>query len=113
MKYDSVAVLDVRSHELTFMIGAKGLNDTFVFNAAKSEENGWISKQGFGDEESYVDAINVAVSSVRKNFAGQVKKITVSVPSAFTKIYTKGHTLSFAGKGESRYKISKDCTKAG
>lgn len=98
MKYDSVAVLDVRSHELTFMIGAKGLNDTFVFNAAKSEENGWISTQGFGDEESYVDAINVAVSSVRKNYVGQVRKITVSVPSAFTKIYTKGHTLSFSGK---------------
>lgn len=98
MKYESVAVLDVRSHEVTFMIGAKGLNDTFVFNAAKSEENGWISKQGFADEETFVDAINTVVSEVRKNFVGQVDKITVSVPSAFTKIYTKGHTISFDGK---------------
>lgn len=98
MKYESVAVLDVRSHEVTFMIGARGLNDTFVFNAAKTEENGWVSKEGFADEAAYLEAINAAVSSVRKNFVGQVKKITVSVPAAFTKIYTKGHTLSFDGK---------------
>ncbi|MBR2903826.1 MAG: hypothetical protein IKC37_04180 [Clostridia bacterium] len=98
MKYENVAVLDVRSHEVTFMIGSKGLNDTFIFNATKSEDNGWISRQGFADEGAYVDAINVAVSSVKKNYIGQVKKITVSVPSSFIKVYTKGHTISFDGK---------------
>ncbi len=98
MKYNSVAVLDVRSHEVIFTIGAKGLNDTFVLNATASCENGCITSVGFGDEEGYQEAICAVVSSVRGSFSGQVKKITVSVPSAFVRVYTKGHTVSFDGK---------------
>ena len=38
MKNESVAVLDVRSYEVTFLIGAKGVNGTFVFRDGKSEK---------------------------------------------------------------------------
>lgn len=98
MKNESVAVLDVRSYEVTFLIGAKGVNGTFVFRDGKSEKYEGYTSDGFLDEESFRRAVVSAVSSVRNNYGGVLKEIFVGVPVAFTRLYTKGHTNSFPSK---------------
>ena len=95
MKNDCVAVLDVRSYEVTFLIGGKGVNDTFVQRGSKSEKYEGFTTDGFLDEESFCRAVSSCVSSVLQNYDGTISEICVGTPSAFTKIYTKGQTISF------------------
>lgn len=99
MRNESVAILDIRSYELTFFIGSKGVNDTFVFHGSNTQPYEGFTADGFvGSEESLQKAIKTAISSVCKNFDGTIKEIYVGVPSAFISVVTKGHTLSFLTK---------------
>jgi cell division ATPase FtsA len=98
MKNESVAILDVRSYEVTFSLGAKGVNDTFVLFDSHTEKYEGFSAEGFFDEESFRHAVVSAITSVRQNYEGVIGKIYVSVPSAFITVATKGHTLSFPSK---------------
>lgn len=99
MRNESVAILDIRSFELTFFIGSKGVNDTFVFHGSNTQSYDGFTSDGFvGNEESLQKAIETAVMSVCKNFDGTIKEIYVGVPSAFVSVATKGHTISFPSK---------------
>ena len=98
MKNESVAVLDVRSYELTFFLGSKGVNDNFIINGIHSEKYEGFSKEGFFDQDSFRRAVVAAVTSVRQNYEGKIERIYVGVPSAFIEVATKGHTISFPSK---------------
>lgn len=98
MRNESVAVLDVRSYEVTFYLGSKGVNDTFVFCGSHTEEYEGFSKEGFFDEESFRRAVVAAITTVRQNYEGVIGEIYVGVPTAFLTLQTKGHTLSFPRK---------------
>lgn len=98
MRNESVAILDIRSYEVTFLIGSKGVNDTFVFRASQSERYEGFSSDGFFDVESFRQAVIASVSSVRQSFEGEIGEIYVGVPVAFTSLSTKGHTISFPAK---------------
>ena len=98
MSNESVAVLDIRSYEVTFLIGAKGVNGTFVFRGSRSEKYEGYSSDGFLDAASFRNAVISAVTSVSQNYEGTIKEIYVGVPAAFTKVYTTGHTISFPSK---------------
>ncbi len=98
MRNESVAILDVRSYEVTFFLGLKGVNDTFVFSGSHTEKYDGISKDGFLSVESFRRAVVAAITSVRQNYEGIIGEIFVGVPSAFLSVATKGHTLSFPSK---------------
>lgn len=98
MKNKRVAVLDIRSFEVTFMIGGKGVNDTFIICGNKTEKYEGYSTQGFLDKASFRNAVASVVNSVRQNYEGTIDEIYVSVPTAFTAVKTKGHTISFPSK---------------
>ena len=98
MRNESVAVLDIRSYEVTFLIGAKGVNGTFVFRGSKSENYEGYSSEGFLDEASFRRAVISAVTSVRQSYEGTIREIYVGAPAAFTQVYTKGHTISFPSR---------------
>lgn len=98
MKNGSVAILDIRSNEISFLLGAKGVNNTFSFGDSRSEQYEGFSSNGFYDEQSFRRAIHSLITSVKENFGGKIDKIYVGVPSAFTKVLTKGHTISFSSK---------------
>ena len=98
MRNESVAVLDVRSYELTFFLGSKGVNDNFVIGGLHSEKYEGFSTEGFFDKESFRRAVVAAVTSVRQNYEGKIERIYVGVPSAFVEVATKGHTVSFPSK---------------
>lgn len=98
MKNESVAILDVRSYEITFFLGSKGVNDTFVLGGSYTQPYEGFSTEGFFDEESFRRAVVAAITCVRQNYEGVIGEIFVGVPSAFITLQTKGHTLSFPRK---------------
>ncbi len=98
MKNERVAVLDIRSFEVTFLIGARGVNDTFVFCGNKSEKYEGYSTDGFFDEKSFSDAVRFAALSVLKSYDGKIEKIYVGTPAPFVRLRTMGHTNSFPSK---------------
>ena len=98
MRNQCVAILDVRSYEVAFFLGLKGVNDTFVFSGSHTEKFDGISTDGFLSVESFRRAVVSAITSVRQNYDGIIGEIFVGVPSAFLSVKTKGHTLSFPSK---------------
>ncbi len=98
MKYESVAILDIRSGEVTFALGARGVNDTFVFKDSHTEEYEGYLTEGFLDEASFRRAVVKSINAVRQNYDGTIDKIYVSVPAPFVKVVTAGHTISFPAK---------------
>lgn len=98
MRNESVAVLDIRSYEISFFLGSKGVNDTFVFYGSHTEKYEGFSTEGFFDTESFRRAVVAAVTSVRQNYEGVIGEIYVGVPSPFVSLKTKGHTISFPSK---------------
>ncbi|MBQ8229450.1 MAG: hypothetical protein IJZ32_01995 [Clostridia bacterium] len=98
MKNESVAILDIRSGEVSFLLGSKGVNGTFVFGGSHSESYEGYFIDGFLDEESFRRAVVAAITSVRQNYEGVIGEIFVGVPSPFVTVRTKGHTLSFRSK---------------
>ena len=98
MRNESVAILDIRSYAVSFFLGSRGVNGTFVFYGSHDERYEGFSKDGFFDEGSLCSAVVSAVNSVRQNHGGDVDEIFVGVPSAFVSVCTKGHALSFSSK---------------
>ena len=98
MRNESIAILDVRSYDLTFFLGQKGVNGTFSFCGTHTEKYEGCSTDGFFDEESFRRAVVAAVTSVRQNYEGVIGEIYVGVPSSFISVQTKGHTVSFPSK---------------
>lgn len=98
MRNETVAILDIRSGEVSFFLGAKGVNGTFVFSAGHTESYEGYSVEGFFDDASFRRAVACAVTSVRQTYEGTIGTVYVGVPSPFVRVATKGHTLSFPSK---------------
>lgn len=98
MKNESVAILDIRSNEVSFLLGAKGVNGTFVFSGMHSEKYEGYCLDGFFDEDSFCRAVVRAIGTVQQNYEGTIGAIHVGVPSPFVSVVTKGHTMSFHSK---------------
>ena len=98
MRNESVAILDIRSKDISFSLGTKGVNGTFAFSDSRTETYEGFSSHGFYDERSFRRAVHVAITSVKENFGGKIGKIHVGIPSSFLKVLTKGHTISFSSK---------------
>ena len=98
MKNESVAILDIRSKEVTFLLGSKGVNSTFAFRGNQSERYEGYLVEGFIDEDSFRRAVSCAITSVRQNYNGVIDEVYVGVPSPFVSVATSGHTLSFPSK---------------
>lgn len=98
MKNESVAILDIRSHEVSFSLGARGVNGTFVFNDTHTVEYEGCISSGFLDENAFRRAITTTVTAIQQRYEGTVDGIYVGVPSAFVTVHTMGHTISFPTK---------------
>ncbi len=95
MKNERVAILDIRSFEITFLIGAKGFNSSYVICGEETEEYEGYSAQGFLDEAAFESAVRSVVFSVLKAYRGKLDKIYVGTPSSFIRLRTIGQNLSF------------------
>ena len=99
MRNESVAILDIRSDEVSFLLGSRGVNGTFVFCGMHTEKyEGYSVKKGFFDVNSFRHAVTSVITTVRQNYNGTIDEVYVGVPSAFISLKTKGHTISYPSK---------------
>ncbi len=98
MKNECVAILDIRSREVSFLLGSKGVNNTFVFSGLQSEKYEGCCVEGFFDEESFRRAVVRAISSVQQTYNGVIDSVCVGVPSSFVSVITTGHMASYNSK---------------
>ncbi len=98
MKHESVAILDIRSGEVTFALGTRGVNGTFVFKDSHTEEYEGYLTDGFLDVNSFRRAVVKSVTAVRQHYDGVIEEICMGVPAPFVTVRTKGHTIAFPSK---------------
>ena len=115
MAQKSVAVLDIRSSEVTVFVGERGVNGTFVFKASRTEpyggyENGEFFKEGDG---RISDAILRAISAVEQVCGERLRMLYVGVPGDFTKVIAKEQDLGFPKKRKITEKDRQTLIEAG
>ncbi|MDE7158390.1 MAG: hypothetical protein K2N74_02345, partial [Clostridiales bacterium] len=100
MAQKSVAVLDIRSSEVTVFVGERSVNDTFVFKASRTEPYGGYENGAFYKESDgkISDAILRAISAVEQVCGERLRTLYVGVPGDFTKVIAKEQDLGFPKK---------------
>lgn len=99
----SVAVLDIRSYEVTAVVAERGVNQTFIIKSKYSCGYEGYAEGEFLDNNSFFDAVARVVSDTLSAIDKPVKKFYVSVPGEFSKVICTDKTISFS----SAKKISK------
>lgn len=94
----SVAVLDIRSSEVAILIGERGINNTFVFNASKTEPYDGYQDGAFYDVSNLSEAVIRALTSVEQTCGERIRSLYVGVPGEFTKVVPKEQDIGFPGK---------------
>lgn len=94
MRKNYVAVLDIRSSEVTSVIGERGVNNTFIIKSKYT-----CSYDGYADGELLdIPSFDSAVSEVIRNTlssAGGIKTFYVGVPGEFLKLVNTDSVLTF------------------
>lgn len=95
MSRKSVAVLDVRSSEITVVVGERGVNNTFVFKAMKTESYYGYQDGEFYDVKELTEAIYRAVNAVEQVCGERLRTLYIGVPGEFTRTIIKEGETSF------------------
>ena len=95
MRAKYVAVLDIRSSEITAAVGERGVNNTFIIKSKYS-----CGYEGFAESElldigSFVSAVTDVVKSTLASNGG-IKSFYVGVPDEFIKLVNVDKILSFS-----------------
>ena len=101
MAQKSVAVLDVRSSDVTVFVGERSVNRTFVFKANRTEQySGYENGQFFTGEgdNSLSLAITRAIAAVEQVCGERIRMLYVGVPGDFTKVISKSQDLGLPKK---------------
>lgn len=96
MSRRSVAVLDVRSSEVTVVVGERGVNNTFVFKASKTEPYDGYDESAFFDTDKLTDAIFRAVTAVERICGERIRTLYVGVPGTFTRVIPREQNIGFS-----------------
>ena len=98
MNHGRVAVLDIRSSEISVLVGAQGVNNTFVFNASHTESYYGYENGQFYDKGQLSDAIFRAISAVEKTIGERLRMLYVGVPGEFVRVIPKERSVGFPRK---------------
>jgi len=94
MRKKSVAVLDVRSSEITAVVGERGVNNTFIIKSKYSCDYDGYAEGEFLDKDSFIEAVKDVVKSTVSALNG-IKSFYVGVPGEFLKIINTDKVVSF------------------
>lgn len=95
MRANTVAVLDIRSAEMTAVVGERGVNNTFIVKSKYTCPYEGFAEGELLDVKSFTSAITDVVKSTLAA-AGGIKNFYVGVPGEFLKIAGVDKTLSFS-----------------
>lgn len=105
MRRKSVAVLDIRSSELTAVVGERGVNNTFIIKSKYSCAYDGYAEGELLDKDNFLSAVHDVVKSTVSAFGG-VRSFFVGVPGEFIKLVNTDKVISF----QSAKRIAKsDC----
>ena len=94
----SIAVLDIRSSEVAVFVGERGVNNTFVFKASKTESYGGYQDGEFYDVSDLSSAVLRALDAVQQVCGERIRSLYVGVPGEFTKVEPLEQDLGFPKK---------------
>ena len=103
MRNKSVAILDVRSFEITAVVGERGVNNTFIIKSKYSCAYDGYAEGEMIDEDSFLKAVFDVVKSTISSLGG-IKTFYVGVPAEFTRVVQSDKVISF----QSAKKITSD-----
>ncbi len=98
MSRKSVAVLDVRSSEVSVVVGERGVNNTFVFKGSKTEPYDGYEDGAFYDVPKLKDAILRALTAVEKATSERIRTLYVGVPGEFSAVLPREVETGFSKK---------------
>ena len=108
MRTNCVAILDIRSAEVTAVIGERGVNGTFIIKSKYTCAYDGFAEGEFLDVENFISAVKDVVKSTLAGGSG-IKSFYVGVPGEFLKLINVDKVLSFP----SAKKINaSDCRRA-
>lgn len=91
----NVAILDVRSSEVTVLVGEKGVNNTFLFKTMRTEPYDGYQNGAFYNVDGLKEATLHAVAAVEQVCGERLKKLYVGVPGEFTKVVPREQEIGF------------------
>ena len=94
MRKKSVAVLDIRSSEVTAVVGERGVNNTFIIKSKYTCAYDGYAEGKLIDEDGFLSAVNDVVKST-VSACGGLKSFYVGVPGEFIKIVNVDKVVSF------------------
>ena len=94
MRKKSVAVLDIRSSEITADVGERGVNNTFVIKSKYTCGYDGYAEGDFIDGDSFESAVSEVVKSTVSALGG-IKTFFVGVPAEFTRVVQTDKIMSF------------------
>lgn len=94
----SVAILNIRSSELSVHVGERGVNRTLVFSAEKKVEYDGFMDGCFLNEKGLEEAIFRVVSETEKVCGFRLRTLYVGVPGEFSKVVPKECNMGFPKK---------------
>lgn len=94
MRRNCVAVLDIRSSEITAVVGEKGVNNTFIIKSKYTYDYDGYAEGEMLDNDSFSDAVKDAVKSTLAS-SGGVKSFYVGVPGEFIKTVNTEKNIGF------------------
>lgn len=98
MSRKSVAVLDVRSSEVSVVVGERGVNNTFVFKGSKTEPYDGYEGGAFYDVPKLKDAIIRALTGVEKATSERIRTLYIGVPGEFSTVLPREVETGFPNK---------------
>lgn len=105
MRANSAAVLDIRSSEITALVGERGVNNTFIIKSKYTCAYDGYAEGELLDIESFKSAVREVVKNTLASSDG-IKSFFVGVPGEFSKLICTDNVISF----KSAKKISSaDC----
>lgn len=94
MRKNYVAVLDIRSSEITSVVGERGVNNTFIIKSKYTCSYDGYAEGELLDVESFVSAVSEMVRNTIGSASG-IKTFYVGVPGEFLKLVNTDNVLSF------------------
>lgn len=98
MRSNAVAVLDIRSADITALIGERGVNHTFIFKGSSSVSYMGYDKGVFLDEEEVKGQIEYAVKKALSVCTDKISDLYVGVPCEFLTVVKKDCFTGFPSK---------------
>lgn len=98
MSRNSAAVLDVRSSEVTVVVGARGVNNTFVLQGGHTQPYKGYEQAEFFDVKDLQDAVFAALEEASQSAGVRIRELYIGVPGEFIRIQTQRCLMNFENK---------------